>query len=145
MKSVTLGHENIWSCFPPFYGLDAWKVTTKMCCSIQYDITILRPYMNQHFVDLKEKLRKIQVENLKLNFDKSEFAIPEVKVLRHMVSRREIQLDPKKTEAIQNIAFPKNVTRLKSFMGVIKYFRKFIPNCSILAEPLLILIGGKRG
>ena len=29
-------------------------------------------------------------------------------------------------------------------MGVINYFRKFIPNCSILAEPLLTLTRGKK-
>ena len=36
------------------------------------------------------------------------------------------------------------MTGVKSFMGVINYFRKFIPNCSILAELLLNLIRGKK-
>ena len=55
------------------------------------------------------------------------------------MSKKGIRPDPKKTEIIQNLPAPKDVTGVKSFMGVINYFRKFIPNCSILAEPLLIL------
>ena len=61
-----------------------------------------------------------------------------------MVSKKGIQPDPKKMEAIQNLPAPKNVTGVKSFKGVINYFRKFIPNCSILTEPLLTLNRGKK-
>ena len=68
-----------------------------------------------------------------------------VKVLGHLVSQKGIRPDPKKTEIIWNLPALKDVTGVKSFMGVINYFRKFIPNCSILAEPLLTLKRGKRG
>ena len=49
----------------------------------------------------------------------------------------------RKKEAIKNLPPPKDVTGVKSLMGVINYFRKFIPNCSIMAEPILILIVSK--
>ena len=100
--------------------------------------------MKQHLVDLENVFKKNTDANLKFNFDKCKFALPEVKVLGHMVSKKGIRPDPKKTEIIQNLPSPKDVTGVKSFMGVINYFRKFIPNCSILAEPLLILTRGKK-
>ena len=108
------------------------------------DITIFSPNMKQHLADLESVFKRIQEANLKLNFDKCKFALPEVKVLGHMVSKKGICPDPKKTEIIQNLPAPKDVTGVKNFMGVINYFRKFIPNCSILAEPLLILTRGKK-
>lgn len=37
------------------------------------------------------------------------------------------------------------MTGIKSFLGVVDYFRKFIPRCSVLAEPLLRLTRGKKG
>ena len=35
-----------------------------------------------------------------------------------------------------------DVTGVKSFLGVINYLRKFIPQCSVLVEPLLLLTSG---
>ena len=70
--------------------------------------------------------------------------MPKIKVLGHLVSQKGIWPDPKKTEIIRNFPAPKDVTGVKSFMGVINYFRKFIPNCSILAEPLLSLTRGMK-
>ena len=67
-----------------------------------------------------------------------------VKVLGHLVSKQGIRPDPKKVEVIQQLTPPKDVTGVKSFMGVINYFWKFIPRCSILAEPLLKLTRGRK-
>ena len=60
------------------------------------------------------------------------------------VSQKGIQPDSIKIEVICNLPPPKDVTGVEIFMGVINYFRKFIPNCSILAEPLLTLNRGKK-
>ena len=61
------------------------------------------------------------------------------------MSKQGIRPDPKKVETIQGLAPPKDVTGVKSFMGVVNYFCKFIPQCSVLAEPLLLLTRGKKG
>ena len=66
--------------------------------------------MKQHFVDLESVFKRVQEANLKLNFDKCKFALLEVKVLGHIMSKKEIQPDPKKMEAIWNLPAPKNVT-----------------------------------
>ena len=71
------------------------------------DIAIFSPSMKQHLIDLEDFFIRIQEANLKLNFDKCKFALPEVKVLGHMVFKKGIQLDPKKIEAIQNLLLPK--------------------------------------
>ena len=115
-------------------------------CAVVYidDITIFSPCMKQHLVDLENVFKRIQGADLKLNFDKCKFALPEVKVLGHMVSKKGIRPNPKKTEIIWNLPAPKDVTGVKSFMGVIKYLRKSIPNFSVLAEPLLTLNIGKK-
>ena len=48
-------------------------------------------------------------------------------------------------ETIQKLTPPTDVTGIKSFLGVVNYIRKFIPRCSVLAEPLLRLTRGKKG
>ena len=71
-------------------------------CAVVYinDISIFSPTMKQHLVDLEDVFKSIQEANLKLNFDKWKFALPEVKVLGHMVSKKGIQPDSKKMEII---------------------------------------------
>ena len=76
--------------------------------------------------------------------EKCSFVKPEVKVLGSLVSKQGIWPEPKKVEVIQQLTPPKDVTGVKSFMGVINYFCKFIPRCSILAEPLLKLTRGRK-
>ena len=95
--------------------------------------------MKQHLVNLKDVFVRIQEAKLRMNFDKCKFALPKVKILGRMAFKKVIHPEPKKTEAIWNLPAPKNVTGVKSYMGVINYFRKFSTNCSILAEPLLTL------
>ena len=95
-------------------------------CAVVYidDITILSPFLKQHLQDLRDLFERLQNTNLKLNFEKCKFAFPKVKVLAHLVSQKGIRPDPKKTETIWNLPAPKDVTGVKSFMGVINYFKK---------------------
>ena len=81
---------------------------------------------------------------MKINLEKCIFVKPEVKVLGHLVSKQGIHPDPKKVEIKQQLTPPKDVTGAKSFMGVIKYFCKFITCCSIMANPLLKLMCGRK-
>ena len=66
------------------------------------DIPIFSSSMKQHLVDLEDVFIRVQEADLKLDFDKCKIALLEVKVLGHMVSKKGIWLDPKKTEAILN-------------------------------------------
>ena len=69
---------------------DVRKFTTR--CALVYidDITIFSPSLKQHLVNLEDVFEKLQRANLKLNLNKCKFALTEVKVLRHLVFRKEI-------------------------------------------------------
>ena len=56
---------------------------------IEY-ITIFSPSMKQHLQDLRDVFERLQKTNLKLNFEKCKFALPEVKVLGHLVLQKGI-------------------------------------------------------
>jgi hypothetical protein len=56
------------------------------------------------------------------------------------VSRAGIQPDPGKVEAILHFLTPKNVTGVRSFLGLIGYYRKYIKGYLNLAGPLFELI-----
>ena len=48
-----------------------------------------------------------------------------------------IQPDPEKVEAIREMAAPCNVREVRGFIGTCSYYRRFIPNFSEIAQPLI--------
>jgi hypothetical protein len=67
---------------------------------------------------------------------KSSFAQKEVKYLGHIVDKQGICPDPKKVEAVLTWPNPNNVHDVRSFLGLVNYFQKFIEHYSEIAVPL---------
>jgi hypothetical protein len=59
--------------------------------------------------------------------------------LGHIISEDEITVDPEKIEAIREWSTPKNVTKVRSFMGLAPYYRIFIEGFSNIAHPITSL------
>ena len=60
----------------------------------------------------------------------------EVKFLGHVVSQRGIAVDPSKVEVVLNWDRPRNVTEIRSFLGLAGYYRRFVENFSRIAAPM---------
>ena len=74
---------------------------------------------------------------------KCSFLQESIEYIGHVISSQGIHPFPKKIEAIQKIAEPTNFTELKSFLGMVVYFAKFLPQLSDRAAPLHELL--KKG
>jgi len=57
-------------------------------------------------------------------------------LLEHVITEKGIACDPDKISAITQLETPKNVTGVRSFLGVTGYYRKCIPYYSKIAAPL---------
>jgi len=74
--------------------------------------------------------------NFELNTGKCHISKRELQVLGAIVNGKEIRPDPKKVEAIAKIDRPKNVKELRSFLGMVEFYGRFIRNLSQIREPL---------
>ena len=91
---------------------------------------------NRNMVHLMKRLRE---KNIKLNEKKMKFKVDKVKYMGHQVTSAGLEVDPAKVESIVKMPPPKDVKELKTFLGMVNYHSKFIPNLAKLSEPLRIL------
>ena len=60
----------------------------------------------------------------------------EVGYLGHIISKNGIQPNPDKIVTIKNYPIPKTQKEIKAYLGLLGYYRKFIPNFAKLTKPL---------
>jgi hypothetical protein len=81
---------------------------------------------------------RLQGSNLKLKPEKCEFLRREVSYL-HVISENGVLPDGTKTKVIEEFPTPQNTKQLKGFLGLISYYRRFIPRFRTITSPLHVL------
>lgn len=104
------------------------------------DIIVVRTTMEEHVNRLREVFNRLREFNLQLQPPKCEFLRNEVNYLGHVITENGVKPDPKKIECLVNYPVPKNPKEIKSFLGLIGYYRKCIKEFSKMAKPLTNLL-----
>jgi len=104
------------------------------------DLVIFSPSEEQHLEDIKEVFQIIKSNGLKINIEKCNFFMKEVEVLGHLLTVDGIKPTEGKIEAIKYWDRSKDVSSLRSFLGTVGYYRKFIANFAKIAHCLYQLL-----
>ena len=108
------------------------------------DVLIHSPNVDQHIADLGEVIKRIAEAGMTLRLDKCSFFKDSAKFLGFIISVDGVVPDPKRVESIYQYREPTSVTEVKSFLGVINYYRNHVPCCAEIAAPLHQLTQGNR-
>ena len=108
------------------------------------DILVSSTDEESHLRILEEVFSRLEKHGFKLKLEKCEFLTAHIEYLGHVVSKEGIHPIPSKVEAIVNAPTPANVQQLRSFLGLINYYGKFIPNLATLLHPLNALLHTSR-
>ena len=104
------------------------------------DITIHTNTFEEHIKIMKEVFRRLEKHGLFAKPKKCIFAAPEIKILGHIVGRKGMRPDPAKVSAVVTFPDPRNRTELRAFLGMVNYYRVYIPHCSSMAAELNYLL-----
>ena len=119
---------------------------------------VFRPYVNQfvvvfiddilvYFKDVQENERHLRIvmetlreKKLYAKLSKCDFWLKKVSFLGHIVLAEGIRVDPIKIEAVVNCKPPRNETEVRSFLGLVGYYRRFVKGFSVIASPFTKLL-----
>lgn len=85
---------------------------------------------------LEQVLARLQEYGLHLKKEKCSFMKSSVEYLGHIVDKDGLRATPAKVKAITNTPEPRNVHELRSFLGLVNYYGKFIHHLSTVTQPL---------
>ena len=99
---------------------------------------------DDHLHNVNTVLTRLNTAGLRLREDKCTFMALEVVYCGHIINKSGIQPVKEKVEAIDKAPEPQNVSQLKSFLGMLNYYHKWLPNVSTVLEPLHELLRSGR-
>ena len=105
------------------------------------DILVFSPSMETHLKHLRILFKRLRSADLKLKEVKCNFLKKHIQYLRHIISGEGIAPVPEKLESIQKMLPSQNPKEVKQFLGLIWYYRKFVPQFLDLARPMNALTG----
>lgn len=108
------------------------------------DIVVYSRTLEEHVEHLRMVLEVLRKNRLYVKKEKCSFAQEEILFLGHKIGRGEISMDRQKVLAIEEWEVPKSVTELRSFLGLVNDYRRFISRYSNRAAPLTDLLKKDR-
>ena len=104
------------------------------------DIIISGATLEEHYSRLAEVLHRLENAGLRLNREKCFFLRSSVEYFGYIVDAQGIHPTPEKVAAVKDAPEPTNATQLRSFLGLINYYNKFLPNLAVKLTPLYALL-----
>ena len=100
------------------------------------DILVYSGIPEEHQEHLTIVLQTLRERQLYANLSKCQFWLDRVAFLGHVILAEGVSVDPWKIEALVNWKPPKNVSKVRSFLCLARYYRKFVEGFSKIAAPL---------
>lgn len=133
---MPMGLKNSPSTFQRVMDNVLKDLQNQICLVYLDDIIVFSVSLQEHMLNLEKVFKKLRESNFKIQLDKSEFLKLETEFLGHVICREGVKPNTNKIHAIKNYPLPKSTTEIKRFLGLLGYYRKFIPNFARVTKAL---------
>ncbi|WMV41423.1 hypothetical protein MTR67_034808 [Solanum verrucosum] len=103
------------------------------------DILISSRSEDDHINNLRIVLQVLKDQQLFAKFRKCEYWLRFVAFLGYIVSSKGIEVDLKKMDAVNSWPRPLSPSDIRTFLGLVSYYRRFVEGFSVIASPLIKL------
>lgn len=104
------------------------------------DILIYSPDLTSHLNHLRQVFSLLSEHQWKVKLFKCSFAQNQLSYLGHIISDKGVTTDPAKVEEVVNWQVPTSLKKLRGFLCLAGYNRKFVRNFGLLSKPLTQLL-----
>jgi len=109
------------------------------------DLLIFSKDRESHLTHLEIVLKRLKEHELYVSPKKCEFLNEETDFLGLVIGRNGIRVDERKVKILRTWPKPESLTDLRSFLGLLQFFRRFIPAFAKVASPLTNLLKKDKG
>jgi transposase InsO family protein len=148
-KTAFISHHGLWQfkrlpmglrnspatfvrCIDQVLGDLKWKI----CCVYFDDILIFSRTFDEHLEHIQMVLSRLQEAGLTIHPGKVQLCRQKLKFLGHIIEPGKSHPNPEKVEKLRNYPVPKSVTDIMKFLGLVGFYRKFVPEFAKYAKPL---------
>ena len=140
---MSFGLRNSGNTFQRFidevhFGLD-------FCFAYVDDILVASHLLEEHEIHLNILMNRFKTFGLTLHKDKFQIAIPEVNFLGHVINQHGVQPIPTKLMPLPPFPSLPTTAAYAIFLGMINYYRRFIPHCAETLRPFNQMLSQKKG
>ena len=104
------------------------------------DILVTGVSEETHLDNLSQVLQRLTVAGVRLKKEKCKFLLPSVDFLGHTISAEGLHTSEAKVQGIVEAPPPRDVTELRSFLGLVNYYSKFLPDLATVLLSLYVLL-----
>ena len=106
------------------------------------DVLIASKDESEHLTHLKTVFERLREYGVVVNPSKCMFGVEEVDFLGFRVNREGTRPLPEKVEAITHFSLPSTAKELRRYLGMVNFYRRFVPGASEAQAPLTALLEG---
>lgn len=137
---MTFGLRNAGQTFQRF--VDEMTRGLDFCYAYLDDFLISSKDSAAHERHLRELFERMKNYGIVVNTSKCVFGVPEVTFLGYTINAAGTKPLDSKVQAIREFPEPKTVRQLRRYLGMLNFYRRFIPNAAKIQAPLNALLTG---
>lgn len=133
-RFMTFGLRNAAQTFQRF--IDEVLHELDFCYAYIDDILVASDSPEQHLIHLQILFKRLTEYGVVINSAKCVFGQAEVTFLGYRVSEAGTRPLPEKVDAIRTYPRPETIKKLRKFLGMINFYRRFLPSAAVTQSPL---------
>nr|VZI40988.1 unnamed protein product [Spirometra erinaceieuropaei] len=109
------------------------------------DLLVASRNEEEHKEHLTLVLDRLDKFGVVINPSKCVLGVPSLEFLGHQVDSEGLRTLPSKVDAVRTFPPPTSKRQLQRFLGMVHFYRRFLPNCADLMRPLTNMLSGPKG